>query len=51
MFWSIFTEEQVALIKQRFRAGEKTAVIAKDLNVRWEAIHRIKIGFIWKHVA
>lgn len=44
------TDEQVKVIKQRIKAGETLAFIAKDYSVKPSLIQKIKAGRSYKHI-
>lgn len=47
---SIFTEEEVKIIKLRLISGEKVIEISNELSVNPDSIYNIKNGKTWKHV-
>lgn len=48
---ALFTETQVAEIRQRVAAGESRADIARSLGVNWSTIDRIARGLTWARIA
>lgn len=49
--WAKVTTEQVVLIKERLRSGERQIDIAREIGVSPNLISEIKLGKTWAHVA
>lgn len=49
--WSKLKEDDIPIIRERIKRGEKYDDIGLDYGVSKHTIHRIKKGDVWKHVS